>query len=284
MRSLKTWIALLMVLSLAGCSKEGGSTVHPKKIKENAYQLLLQGDWHEAVILYEKLGYLGSQELEVVFNLGVSYYRAQHFGSALLSFERALKLSVDDPAMQARILHNIGNTLVWRARVLGEENRKQALELLRDAARCYRSSLALLSDQEDTRENLDLTEQWITRLESHDEESQATNNQESGQPQDSQPDEGEGGATDTSDGKQGQAGAPSEEQKNSRQQSGSTGNQAAQAGASAGERTGETSSGIYSQISMEEALRLIESKSLSPKKLDLSTIEAGSPSPGEPQW
>ena len=62
-----------------------------KEVMQTANEFYRNGDYENAIELYEELTYQGYEGVSLFFNLGNSYYRIGKIGYAILNYERALK-------------------------------------------------------------------------------------------------------------------------------------------------------------------------------------------------
>ncbi|MBR1799747.1 MAG: tetratricopeptide repeat protein [Bacteroidales bacterium] len=65
----------------------------PMEMAEDADDMYKQGQYDEAVSLYEHVLQMGYHSAELYYNLGNSYYRLNNIGRAILNYNRALHLN-----------------------------------------------------------------------------------------------------------------------------------------------------------------------------------------------
>lgn len=91
-------ITMMMSISLSAHADEVNTTQNSEKlerIKENADSAYVQGNYQQAVALYDSLLSNGVSP-ELYYNLGNAYYRLDDITHAILNYERALELAPGD--------------------------------------------------------------------------------------------------------------------------------------------------------------------------------------------
>jgi tetratricopeptide (TPR) repeat protein len=94
---------ILWALSFLGFFQSGLSAAPNDFWFEKANALYEQQNYDSAAAYYEKILASGTSNSAVCFNLGNSYFRLKKIGLAMLFFEKALKLSPNDPDIIANI-------------------------------------------------------------------------------------------------------------------------------------------------------------------------------------
>lgn len=98
MRTIVHTIILILVCSSVLLSGE-----NPYELFERGNTLYKNGQYHEAVKIYNRILADGFVSAEVYFNLGNALYRTEQLAQAILAFERAARLKPNDPDIQ----HNL---------------------------------------------------------------------------------------------------------------------------------------------------------------------------------
>ncbi len=91
-------ITMMMSYSLSAHADEVNTTQNREKVeilKENADSAYVQGNYQQAVVLYDSLLSNGVSP-ELYYNLGNAYYRLDDITHAILNYERALELAPGD--------------------------------------------------------------------------------------------------------------------------------------------------------------------------------------------
>jgi len=115
---------------------------------EQAFQLLSEGDFEQAIISYETMLTTENNNPFLHFNLGIAYYHAFRYSSAQQSFERALQLKMDDPQFQTKAEYNIGVTLFAQAKLYVEIDLDRTLDYLNDAISAFENAIELQPEYE----------------------------------------------------------------------------------------------------------------------------------------
>lgn len=97
---MKRFIPIILVLVLFNSSFSQSSVDELMKRANNFY---VNGQFEEAIKIYESIAQQGYEGTSLFYNLGNAYYRVGKIGSAILNYEKAIKLSPDDEDVQ----HNL---------------------------------------------------------------------------------------------------------------------------------------------------------------------------------
>lgn len=76
---------------------------NPELLFEEANRVYAQGDYENAVNLYQKIVERGIESGEVYFNLGNAYYKLNEIGLSILYYEKAKKFIEGDPALEQNL-------------------------------------------------------------------------------------------------------------------------------------------------------------------------------------
>jgi Ca-activated chloride channel family protein len=121
-----------------------------------------EGRFEESVSLYSEALIEKPEDPRLLYNRGVSAYRAGDFTSAIGNFEKTLPSA--DPELQAKAFHNSGNSRVAYGFSTLDEIPSNTLDQWHAARIDYENALALDSGRSDSRQNLD---QVTAAIESH---------------------------------------------------------------------------------------------------------------------
>jgi tetratricopeptide (TPR) repeat protein len=248
----------------------------PNPSPMDAFQYLMDEKYEEAIITYEKLLTLSEDDPELLFNLGIAYYRTLRFSSAQNAFEKALKLKIEDPVFQSHSEYNIGSSLFKQAKLFLHEDRERALVYLKESIVTFENAVELQPDFEDARSNLSITRLLLSELEKDgiNEDREGSEGSSENPPPESKPESDENNPlSGDSEGKQNnspnntppQDSPPNPDKTKSSDQGGGT--------------QGEL-------MNINEAMMLLDSVEMDEKRITLSTlIEDKSVTAGEqPDW
>lgn len=87
----------------------------PRELIEQANQAYVNGEYSYAIELYESVLQQKLEAAELYYNLGNAYFKENHFGPAILNYERALRLKPSDES-------TLFNLEVARARTVDRIN------------------------------------------------------------------------------------------------------------------------------------------------------------------
>jgi len=105
MRKIKVRLSVFLSV-LSCCSIWAGPALDFEKAQE-AYN---KGEFYKAIEFYNHLKESNNSHLNLDYNLGNSYFKSGNSGQAMLSYQRALKESPNDPDILANINHLIKQT------------------------------------------------------------------------------------------------------------------------------------------------------------------------------
>jgi tetratricopeptide (TPR) repeat protein len=108
MKKLKLFSLILIVIIYQSFA---GNTLSPEKIFSQANQAYKQGNYQDAITLYEELLQKKYYTTEIFYNLGNAYYRTDKIALAILNYEKARLLSPGDDNINMNLrLANIRTT------------------------------------------------------------------------------------------------------------------------------------------------------------------------------
>lgn len=243
-----------------------------KNLTQEAFQLLQDQKFEEAIIAYENL-IIQSENSENRFNLGIAYYRTLRYSSAQQIFEKTLTLQIEDPGFQSNVLYNMGNCLFQQAKLFLLENKERSFHYLKDSMLAFENAVELQPGFEAAQFNLSLAtltfnelEQSILEEEAQDQKGENTEKS----PPEENPESDQSEPT-TSDAK----GEPDPTGKNSRPQPKNNAESMNKGGGNKGE-----------QIDVNEAIMLLDAVEMDEKRITLSNLlnEEESSSEELPDW
>lgn len=94
---------LIIASFIVGIAGTAFCQVDPASVLNEAKTKYDQGNYAEAVRLYESLAQEGQANAELWYNLGNAYYRSQAIGKAVLCYERARRIAPRDPDIRANL-------------------------------------------------------------------------------------------------------------------------------------------------------------------------------------
>lgn len=241
-----------------------------------AFALLENGNYNEAIIAYETLLSDTGDDPDILFNLGIAYYRTLRFSSAESSFEKALQLKIEDPVFQSHAEYNIGNAFFQQAKLFWEESPQRSLFYLRESVEAFENAVELQSDFEASKFNLSAAQTLLANLQKKYDDSQQKEESEvpDSPSQEDLPESGqnEGNASDQPEGSQRQSDTQGQP----------TGNPDAKPS-----RTSEKGGGQQGELmDVNEAMMLLDSVELDEKRITLSKLleEKSSADTEQPDW
>ena len=115
-----------------------------------------EGRFEESVQHYREALLKNPDEAKLLFNLGVSAYRAGSYEEAIIQFEKGLR--VGDPGIQQKAFYNLGNSRVAHGFDLLEEQPQLTRDLWQAALTDFTNALALDSNHEGATLNREVLE------------------------------------------------------------------------------------------------------------------------------
>ncbi len=143
----------------------------PKDILASPYEAqkhLRKGEFVEAEKLYRQAINEDSEDMRLVYNLGISLYRQGKYADSLTVFRQALEGKEQDPKLQADILYNMGNAY-YRMGESNIENRQP--ETRKDWAKAmenYQGALVIDPEDQETLANLKFVKFQVENLVMYD--------------------------------------------------------------------------------------------------------------------
>ncbi len=246
------------------------------------FSLLETEKWDEAIIELEHILTEEPNNPRLHYNLGVAFYRTHRYASAESAFKEALNLKMDDPEIQAKIYHNLGNTYFERGRAFFLTQPNLAYRLWNAAYDQYEISLEIVPDSSSTEENLQIIRNLLDKIQTDTD----THNKDSDSNNEAEPENGEDNAEGQNDSSSTNDGDSSDNRANenpetSNQDSASQGSneQAAGTTPSTSMDTSTTPS-----ISKEEALIFLQSLQNQEKRLFPDSIGWEQDDSDQPDW
>lgn len=90
-------ILFLILLTTPGFSQSPGAVV------DSANAAYTEGDYNQALSLYDSVYQMGYESAALYYNLGNSYFKADDIANAILFYERALKLAPQDEDIKSNL-------------------------------------------------------------------------------------------------------------------------------------------------------------------------------------
>lgn len=227
-----------------------------------AFQYLTDKNYDEAIIAYEKLLNQSEDDPDLLFNLGIAYYRTLRFSSAQSSFEKVLKLKIEDPVFQSHAEYNIGSALFMQAKLFLHEDIERTLVYLKESIVTFENAVELKPDFDAAKYNLSVARSILHKLEKDgigdDEEKPGGNS--TTPPEDSIPESNEKNPlSDDSEGKQNRS------QNNTPPKGSPTNSDKTESSNQGGGTQGEL-------MNINEAMMLLDSVEMDEKRITLSTL------------
>ena len=109
MKNLSTFLRILVFcgFSLALSSHETWAEDDPSTLFQQGNEAYRQGNFDQAIQVYEKITSLHGFSASVLYNLANSYVERGQIGKAILSYERAQRLRPGDPDIEGNLQHII---------------------------------------------------------------------------------------------------------------------------------------------------------------------------------
>lgn len=141
----------------------GGSLFSPQPAQagpaSEAAKAYVEGRYEESVTLYREAIQEDPENPKLMYNLGVSAYRAGHFEDAVAQFEKTLKTARGN--LQVKAFYNAGNSRVAEGFASLEESPERTRDLWQAALRDYGNALALDPDHAGALRNRDTLKKTI---------------------------------------------------------------------------------------------------------------------------
>lgn len=169
---LTIWLFALVVTTLVVPAR--GDEVYSKT--EQANRLYKQGNYKEALKLYEDALLLSPADATLKTNKGAALYKLGDFEHAEKAAEGGL--SVEDPKLRAEAHYNMGNILYRQAEALQAQGDQTSQEKYKAALEHFIQTLDGKPNDRDAKWNLQLAHQRIKQLEQQQKQQQDQNNKD----------------------------------------------------------------------------------------------------------
>jgi Tetratricopeptide repeat. len=165
-------LPFILILSLVAIC--GADEIYSKNRRAN--ELYKQGEFDEALKLYEDALLLAPSDEKLKMNQGAAQYKLGDYRKAEESYNGAL--SIKDKKARAAAHYNMGNILYKKAEQSQTQDLQGAQQNYKSALQHYIESLDLSPDDIDAKWNLQLTHQRIKQLEQQQQQQQNQQNKD----------------------------------------------------------------------------------------------------------
>jgi Ca-activated chloride channel homolog len=220
LRTATTTAALLLFAGLA-------STQASQQSAERAYQ---KGDFAKSQQDYAAVAAKEPAKAELQFNSGSAAYKAGDYGQAASGFEKSLK--TEQVPLQQEAYYNLGNTKYRLGQKTEKENPQETIKTWDQAVKSYDAALQIKAADADAKHNRDFVQQKIEQLKKQEEQKkqdqqkqQDQKNQQQQQNKDQKNDDQQNQSQNQQNDTKDQKGDGKSQPQNSKDESGSSGEQ-----------------------------------------------------------
>jgi Ca-activated chloride channel family protein len=146
---------------------------------KQANKLYSQGNYAEALKLYDEALLASPEEKNLAINKGSALFKLKQFDKAAEAYESAL--SIKDKKTKAALLYNLGTDQISLAQGSGQEKMDQAQGFLEKAKENYIAALDADQHDEDTKWNLEIVNYMLKQMEQQQQQQNKQNKDQNNQ-------------------------------------------------------------------------------------------------------